>query len=350
MSASNLPIGPVILDIAGLQLTQEDQEIIQHPMVGGVIFFKRNYESPEQILDVVKSIRTIRPELLLCVDQEGGRVQRFVNGLSRLPRIHALGDLVDSGVNMLPQAQTQSYRLGQLMALEMRALGMDLSFAPVLDLDRGISEVIGDRAFHRDPSIVSALAKSYIEGMNSVGMQAVGKHFPGHGAVALDSHHALPIDNRPMSEIEEDLSPFKDLIKQGMAGIMPAHIVYPKIDNLPVGFSKHWLQTILRQQCGFEGAIVSDDLSMEGASVIGSYPERAQCALEAGCDYLLVCNHRPEAVSVLDNTKYVSTDQNYRNRLKLLAKGRAPSWQDLKQSDIWLASSQVPLELEQKTA
>lgn len=345
-----LPMGPVILDIEGLQLTEEDKEVISHPLVGGIIFFKRNYESPEQLIRLVNEIRAIRPQLLLCVDQEGGRVQRFTNGLTKLPKLRALGEIVDESKSHLPHAEHLSRQLGQLMALEIRSLGVDLSFAPVLDLDRGMSEVIGDRAFHSDSKIVSSLAKSYIHGMGSVGMQAVGKHFPGHGAVVLDSHHALPIDERSMSDIKEDMAPFQYLSQHGMAGVMPAHIIYSQIDSLPVGFSELWLKTILREQCGFQGTIVSDDLSMEGAATMGDYSERAHSALSAGCDFVLVCNHRAEAQFVLDNLKCESSALNIRNRLNLLAKGPSPAWKELKQSKIWLASSQVLLELEQKTA
>ena len=236
------------------------------------------------------------------------------------------------------------------MALEIRSLGLDLSFAPVLDLDRGVSEVIGDRSFHRDPSIVSTLAITYMKGMKEVGMQAVGKHFPGHGAVSLDSHHALPIDERSFDEIEEDMIPFQNLIQSGMGGIMPAHIVFPKVDKLPVGFSKHWLEDILRKKCGFKGTIVSDDLTMEGAASIGDYPERAKVALEAGCDFLLICNNREAVKNVLENLKYQDNALNIRNRLNLLGKGLTPSWEQLKQTEEWLSCSSFLLELESKTA
>ena len=295
-------MGPIIFDITGHTLNEEDCELIRHPLIGGVIFFSRNYESPEQMIALVQSIRAIRPSLLLCVDQEGGRVQRFKAGVSKLPHLRSLGNKVDQGETL--EAQRLSYRLGRLMALEIRSLGLDLSFAPVLDLDRGVSEVIGDRSFRRDPSIVSTLAITYMKGMKEVGMQAVGKHFPGHGAVSLDSHHALPIDERSFDEIEEDMIPFQNLIQSGMGGIMPAHIVFPKVDKLPVGFSKHWLEDILRKKCGFKGTIVSDDLTMEGAASIGDYPERAKVALEAGCDFLLICNNREAVKNVLENLKY----------------------------------------------
>lgn len=341
-------MGPIIFDIAGLTLTKEDQELIRHPLIGGIIFFSRNYESPAQMLDLVRSIRAIRSEFLLCVDQEGGRVQRFKKDVSALPSLRLLGKKVDEGDFV--EAEKLSCRLGYLMALEMRALGLDLSFAPVLDLDRGVSAVIGDRAFHHDPAVVTTLAVAYMKGMQKVGMQAVGKHFPGHGAVALDSHIALPIDEREFTVIEEDMHPFRALIQQNIAGIMPAHIIFPTVDKVPVGFSKRWLQTILREQCGFQGTIVSDDLSMEGAAMIGDYPERARVALEAGCDLLLICNHREEVKSVLENLKFSDTPHKLRNRLNLLAKGSAPTWEHLRQTEDWLACASSPLELTEKTA
>lgn len=341
-------MGPIIFDIAGLTLTEEDEELIRHPLIGGIIFFSRNYENPAQMLDLVDSIRAIRSEFLLCVDQEGGRVQRFKKGVSDLPSLRTLGKKVDEG--KLLEAEKLSYRLGCLMALEMRALGLDLSFAPVLDLDHGVSAVIGDRAFHHDSTIVATLAMAYMKGMQEAGMQAVGKHFPGHGAVVLDSHYALPTDERELAFIEEDLYPFRALIQQGMGSIMPAHIIFPKVDNVPVGFSKRWLQTILREQCGFQGTIVSDDLSMGGAAIIGDYPERARVALEAGCDFLLICNQREEVKNVLENLKFKDSSFSLRNRLNLLAKGKVPHWEHLKQTKGWLACAGSALELVEKTA
>jgi beta-N-acetylhexosaminidase len=295
----------------------------------------------------VKSIRSIRPGLLLCVDQEGGRVQRFKQGVSALPHLRSLGDKVDEGDS--PEAERLSYRLGRLKALEMRALGLDLSFAPVLDLDRGISSVIGNRAFHRDPEVVISLASAYMKGMREAGMQAVGKHFPGHGGVSLDSHHALPIDERTLEDLAEDLRPFQFLSQQAMAGIMPAHIVFPKIDSLPVGFSKKWL-TLLREQYGFRGTIVSDDLTMEGAAMMGDYPSRAKAALDAGCDFILICNNRDAVKNVLENLKFEDTPQIIRNRLNLLGKGVATPWEQLKETEEWLACASSPLELLHKTA
>ncbi len=333
-----LSIGPIILDVAGLTLTTEDKEILLHPQVGGVIFFSRNYESPEQLKDLAQNIKHIRPQCLLCVDQEGGRVQRFVNGLTKLPKIRLLGELIDSDRYSLEQVLAMSENLGYLMALEVRSLGVDLSFAPVLDLDKGISEVIRDRGFHRDPQIVALLATAYIQGMAKAGMRATGKHFPGHGSVTIDSHVGLPEDTRTFAQISEDLAPFRDLISKGIDAIMPAHIVYPNIDPSPVGFSHYWLQTVLRQQCGFQGTIVSDDLSMGGATGMGSYAERAQRALDAGCDYLLVCNNRLGAIEALEGIKPKKDSASYARRLSLFAKNDIPAWPALWQASIWQKS------------
>lgn len=325
-------IGPIILDIEGLHLTAEDRALLMHPLVGGVIFFRRNYHCVEQMIELVASIRAIRPALLLCVDQEGGRVQRFLEGMTRLPPLRVLGEAADE--RGILEAGMLAYRMGRLMASEIRGLGLDLSFAPVLDLDRGVSEVIGDRAFHRDPVMVSRLAISYIEGMRSVGMSAVGKHFPGHGAVSLDSHVALPCDPRSLAELEEDLYPFKELIREHMAGIMPAHIIYTQVvPDLPVGFSPYWLRTILRESYGFQGTIVSDDLSMEGAAIMGDYTARAEQALRAGCDYILICNNRAAVKNVLDSLLFESSDENYANRFNLLGKGAVPGWHEVRQFD-----------------
>ncbi|HRE30674.1 MAG TPA: beta-N-acetylhexosaminidase, partial [Candidatus Berkiella sp.] len=245
----------------------------------------------------------------------------------------------------LPQVLIMAEKLGYLMALEVRSLGVDLSFAPVLDLDKGISEIIGDRAFHSEPEIVSKLAKAYIKGMAKAGMQATGKHFPGHGSVALDSHLGLPVDTSTQAEIERDMLPFRQIIQQGLSAIMPAHIVYQEIDPLPVGFSKYWLQTVLRQQLGFKGAIVSDDLSMGGAVGMGTYAERAERALEAGCDYLLICNYRQGAIEALEAIKEVPNEMTQYRRQSLLAEGSVPHWPLLTESAEWQQASGVLNEL-----
>lgn len=344
MNKSSL-LGPILLDVEGVSLTAEDKEILLHPNVGGVIFFSRNYESPAQIASLSNEIKTLRPNLLLCVDQEGGRVQRFIKGMTRLPKLRAIRESVEGNPNPLQNMLAIAEKLGFLMALEVRSVGVDLSFAPVLDLDKGISAIIGDRAFHSEPEMVAKLANAYIKGMTKAGMRATGKHFPGHGSVALDSHLGLPIDERPMSEIESDMMAFRLVIQQGLSAIMPAHIVFSEVDPYPVGFSRYWLQTILREQLQFEGAIVSDDLSMGGATGMGSYADRALRAIEAGCDYLLVCNHRQGAIETLEAVHEQADEKTQQRRLSMLASGETPNWQSLAGSLAWQNAHSVLDEL-----
>ncbi|MEZ5537477.1 MAG: beta-N-acetylhexosaminidase [Thiolinea sp.] len=297
-----MTIGYVMLDLAGTELTAEDRELLQHPAVGGLIYFSRNFESAEQITALSSAIREAagRP-ILLAVDHEGGRVQRFREQFTRLPPIASLGRNYDADPL---QARQRAHKAGWLMAAEVRAVGIDFSFAPVLDLDYGTSGVIGDRAFHRDTHIVSELAQAYIEGMREAGMAATGKHFPGHGWVKADSHLAIPRDERSAEQImAEDMQPFAALFKAGLDAVMPAHVIYEQVDSQPAGFSRVWLQDILRGQLQFDGVIFSDDLSMEGASVAGGYAERAEAALAAGCDMVLACNNRAGVIDILDNAK-----------------------------------------------
>lgn len=287
----------LMLDIGGTELTAEDRELLAHPGTGGLIFFARNFESREQITALVKAIRAVRPEMLVAVDQEGGRVQRFRDGFTRLPPMRKLGEHFDQDPK---QAGAQAYQLGALMASELVACDIDISFAPVLDLDFGQSSVIGDRSFHTQGQAVTTLAGAFIDGMRAAGMAATGKHFPGHGFVQADSHLELPVDTRSLDEISAaDLVPFQQLAGR-LAGIMPAHVVYEQVDKQPAGFSRFWLQTVLRQQLGFSGVIFSDDLAMAGAAMAGSYAQRAEAALSAGCDMVLVCNDRAGAIEVLD--------------------------------------------------
>ncbi len=297
-----MTLGPLMVDVLGLELSEQERDILRHPLVGGVILFSRNYESPEQVAALTASIRALRePHLIISVDHEGGRVQRFRKGFTRLPPIGALG----KHYMQYPQ-KTLEYaeKTGWLMAAELRAVGVDFSFAPVLDLDYGVSEIIGDRAFHRDPEAVASMAYAYIQGMKRAWMPAVGKHFPGHGAVEVDSHLGLPVDSRHFEDmIQADILPFSRLCKTELAGIMPAHIVYEQSDSLPAGFSPFWIKEILRDRLGFQGAVLSDDLSMEGAAVMGNTLARAEAALDAGCDMVLVCN-KPESVTeVIDGLK-----------------------------------------------
>ncbi|HNQ04829.1 MAG TPA: beta-N-acetylhexosaminidase [Thiobacillaceae bacterium] len=292
-----MPLGPVMVDLAGLELDAQERERLLHPMVGGVILFKRNYDNPTQLAALCSEIHALRsPHLLIGVDQEGGRVQRFREGFTPIPAMGAIGEIWDSQ----PQRARRVARdTGYILGAELRAVGVDFSFAPVLDLDYGTSGVIGNRAFHRNAQAVSELAHALALGLQEAGMNAVGKHFPGHGHVAADSHLTVPVDERGLRDLEfADLLPFRQLIDLGLAGIMPAHVIYPRVDERPAGFSRRWLSDILRGQLGFEGVVFSDDLTMEGASVAGGIHERAQAALQAGCDMVLVCN-RPDLVDQL---------------------------------------------------
>lgn len=293
--------GPLILDVAGFELTAEEKDILRHPLVGGVILFTRNFALPDQVAALVAAIRAQRDDpILIAVDHEGGRVQRFREGFTELPAAAVYGERYDQD----PEAGRQFAEAGGfLMARELRAIDVDISFAPVLDLGRGISRVIGDRAFHRDAAAVVALAGAFIDGMRRAGMAATAKHFPGHGAVEADSHVAIPVDGRDLETIlAEDLAPFMRLHDR-YAAVMPAHVSFPRVDDLPAGFSRIWLQDILRNRVGFNGVIFSDDLSMEGASVVGGIVERAEAALDAGCDVALVCNNPAGAIQVLDRAR-----------------------------------------------
>jgi beta-N-acetylhexosaminidase len=311
-----MSLGSLMLDVAGLELTEIERERLRHPLVGGVILFSRNYAAPEQVEALIHEIHAVRgtddPKLLVAVDQEGGRVQRFRDGFTELPPVRNLGELYDENRK---RAKRLAEASGWLMATELRAIDVDISFAPVLDIDLGVSAVIGDRAFHANPEVVADLAHSYMNGMSRAGMAATGKHFPGHGSVAPDSHEELPIDNREYEDVHLlDLVPFERMIHFGLPAVMAAHILFPKIDRLAVGFSSFWLKEVLRNRLGFQGAIFSDDLSMKGAAVMGDMPERARAALTAGCDMVLVCND-PEAVDqVLDQ---LSPDNDPVSHLRL---------------------------------
>ena len=300
MRRIRLPLGPVVLDPAGPALGDDDRRRLLHPAAGGVILFAHNYESPEQLLALTGEISRLRePELPICVDHEGGRVQRFTQGFTAIPPMRQIGVLWDRDRE---KAKRSARAVGTVIAAELGADGVDFSFTPVLDLDYGSSAVIGHRAFHYDPAAVGALAAQLIEGLAGGGMAAVGKHFPGHGFVAVDSHHAVPRDERPLKDVlRKDVLPYQAAIKAGLAAVMPAHVVYARADAEPAGYSKYWLREVLRGKLGFGGLIYSDDLSMEGASTAGGVAERARAALVAGCDQVLLCQNPKEQERLLES-------------------------------------------------
>ena len=332
-----MSLGPVMLDIDGVELTPADRELLMEPAVGGVILFSRNFSDIEQLIDLVAAIRALRrPALLVAVDHEGGRVQRFREGFTAIPPMRNLGRLLRRDADA---ALTLSRTCGWLIGAELRAVGIDLCFAPCLDLDWGVSEIIGDRAFHSRPDEVAELAGAFCRGLRAAGMAAVGKHFPGHGAVVADSHLKLPVDRREYGDLLDDMRPYERLSNNGLlAGVMTAHIVYQNIDRQPATFSRLWLQQELRQRIGFSGAIFSDDLSMHATRDYGPMVERARLALDAGCDMLLVCNDRPAAERV------VARLANYTNPLSLVRLARLHGtgdwqWASLHADDAWVEAT-----------
>lgn len=352
------PHAPVILDIADLQLNAEDRRRLRHPLTGGLILFARNWQDRRQLTELTAEIKSLRPDALICVDHEGGRVQRFrTDGFTHLPPMRALGELwmrdrtsaprsggpVGEGTGAL-QALNAANAVGYVLGAELRACGVDLSFAPVLDLDHGGSTVIGDRAFHRDPRVVAALAQAVAHGLRRAGMQHCGKHFPGHGYVRADSHTEVPVDRRGLKAIlADDAAPYRWL-SASLSSVMPAHVIYPKVDARPAGFSTRWLQEILRGDMGFTGAIFSDDLSMEGARQVGggtlSYAEAAAMALEAGCDLVLLCNQSLDGGAAVDDLleglskaqrdgQWHPRDDSEMRRLELLPREAPLTWDEL---------------------
>jgi beta-N-acetylhexosaminidase len=296
-----MTLGPLMIDLKGVAIEPDERDLLLHPLVGGVILFSRNYESPQQLGRLVADLHGLRsPALLVGVDHEGGRVQRFRDGFTRLPPIRAIGrrHAQDPGAGV-----ALARELGWLMAAELRACDVDLSFAPCVDLDYGVSEVIGDRAFHRRAERVSELAVAYMFGMREAGMAATAKHFPGHGAVPADSHVALPVDRRDLPDLEPDLMPYRRLIANGLLAVMAAHVVFPAVDERPASLSRRWIHGELRGTLGFRGAVFTDDLSMKGAAASGSIVERASLALAAGCDMLPVCNDRGAVEDLLDQLR-----------------------------------------------
>jgi beta-N-acetylhexosaminidase len=312
--------GPVMLDIAGIDLTAIESEMLAHPSTGGVILFARNYYSPEQVTSLIEKIRASRKgPLLVAVDQEGGRVQRFKQGFSLLP---PASFYINSELNSEQNALQNTQAAGWLMAAELLSVGVDFSFAPILDIEAGVSKVIGDRAFADETEKVCCFASAFRAGMRSAGMAAVGKHFPGHGSVALDSHLDLPQDLRSLEEIEQhDLIPFWHLIEKGLEGIMTAHILFPEVDDKPATYSPRWITEILRQQLNFNGVIFTDDLNMGGAAFAATFGERANLALSAGCDMVLICNNPDAATDILDHLPITTDEQRTQRLLTMLHRG-----------------------------
>lgn len=298
-----MTLGPIMMDLVGQELTSEERELLQHPLVGSVILFTRNYREPAQLAQLVADVHAARsPAPIVAVDHEGGRVQRFRTGFSVLPAARRIGQEYDrdraTGLDWARE-------LGWLMAAELRAVGVDLSFAPCVDLDYGVSEVIGDRAFHARSAAVAELSVAYMHGMRDAGMVATAKHFPGHGAVVADSHLSLPVDRRALVDLEPDLAPYRLLIANGLAGVMVSHVVFPEVDSWPASLSSRWIRGVLREQLHFQGAVFADDLSMQGAAVAATdVLERARLALAAGCDVLPVCNDRASLIALLDRLDF----------------------------------------------
>jgi beta-N-acetylhexosaminidase len=334
-------LGPLMVDVAGLELTPEDREVLRHPLVGSVILFTRNYASAGQLTRLVADIHAVRtPALIVAVDQEGGRVQRFRPEFSLLPPPRRIGHAFDLDHK---QGLTLARSMGWLMAAELRAHGVDLSFAPCVDLDYGVSEVIGDRAFHSKADTVAQLSMAYVQGMKDAGMAATAKHFPGHGAVIADSHKSLPVDRREWHELTDDLLPYRRLIANGLPGVMVAHVLFPAVAPEPASLSRRWVQNALREELGFQGCVFTDDLSMGGAKELGSYGDivaRAAAALAAGCDVLPVCNDRASVSKLLDELKHDIEPSSHLRLVRM--RGRAaPERGELLAGDAWRASQEL---------
>ncbi len=327
-----MTLGPLMVDVAGQELTAEDHEVLAHPLVGSVILFTRNYADPEQLRQLVAQIHALRnPRLLVATDQEGGRVQRFRAGFTALPPLRLIGHQYDldraAGLEL-------ARRHGWLMAAELLSCGLDLSFAPCVDLDYGLSEVIGDRAFHNRGAVVGELAVAYMHGMRDAGMSATAKHFPGHGAVVADSHLALPVDRREFTDLSEELTPYRRLIDNGLPAVMVAHILFPSVDDKPASLSRRWIEGVLRGELRFSGAVFADDLSMAGAASYGDIVARAAQALAAGCDVLPVCNSRPSVLRLLAGLKVTPDPASHLRQARLRAHAH-PDRAELMASSHW---------------
>jgi beta-N-acetylhexosaminidase len=339
-----MSLGPLMIDLEGGAMSAEERELLRHPLVGGVLLFTRNYVDPPQLTALVAGIHAARtPALIVAVDHEGGRVQRFRNGFSALPPARRIGHAFDADARA---GQALARQLGWLMAAELRAHGVDISFAPCVDLDLGVSEVIGDRAFHSQPEAVAQLAVAYVHGMRDAGMAATAKHFPGHGAVVADSHLTLPVDRRGLADLTGDLTPYRRLIANGLPAVMVAHLLFPAVDPAPASLSARWIRELLRGQLQFQGVVFADDLSMGGAAAAyGDVVTRARQALAAGCDMLPVCNNRPSVIELLD---HLETQVQPASSLRLVRlHGRAaPAREQLLSSPEWRRASETLKQIE----
>ncbi len=318
-----MSLGPLMVDIAGTELSADDIRVLAHPLVGSVLLFSRNYRDPQQVTALTAAIRAVRtPHLLIAVDHEGGRVQRFREGFTRLPAARVLGRRWDEDRR---DAMSLAHSVGWLLASELRAVGVDFSFAPCIDLDYGVSEIIGDRAFHSDPDVVAALGVATMSGMRDAGMPAIAKHFPGHGAVVADSHVALPVDRREYVDLEADIRPYRVLIDNNLPGIMAAHVVFPAVDALPASLSPRWINGVLRRELNFHGCVFADDLSMAGAAAFGDVIGRVELAFAAGCDVLPICNARHSVEFVLGRLAAdVGSAASQARLVRMRARGEAP--------------------------
>ena len=340
-----MSLGPLMIDLRGKTIAADEREWLQSPLVGGVILFTRNFESVEQLARLVAEIHAARqPPLLVTVDQEGGRVQRFREPFFRLPPFRALGRLYDEERELALKAVAAC---GWLMAAELRGVGVDLSFAPCVDLDRGLSKVIGDRALHREGAVVALLARRFAAGAKKAGMAITAKHFPTHAGAHSDSHTEFAVDNRELAELDEDLRPYRDLIANSLAAVMVAHVCFPAVDSRPASLSSRWISGYLRGELGFKGAVISDDLSMTGASVAGTPAERVRLALEAGCDLVLLCNAPEQIPGVLDSLKGYVNPSAHLKLTRLHGRGDI-DWESVHASADWQKASALVASLEKR--
>lgn len=347
MSEQGHPPGPLIVDVAGTTLSDEDERILAHPAVGGAILFTRNFADPVQLAALTAAMRTVRPNLLIVADQEGGRVQRFRDGFTRVVPMRAIGALAarDQAAGLHAARE-----IGWLLAAELGRVGVDMPLAPVVDLDYGASSVIGDRAFAAQSSQVAALALAFGDGLRAGGSAATAKHFPGHGYVAADSHAELPVDGRDRAGLADDITPYHSLIESGLDSLMMAHVRYPAVDDLPASLSPRWINDILRGEYGFDGCVFCDDLSMGGAAVLGDYRARARAAQDAGCDYLPVCNDRDGLHAVIDHVRCDDTAARARREALLARCGgdAVDATAKLEDSARWQAASALNAQLAQE--